>query len=64
MTRRNGESRKPDSSRLHEWSGPHGKLLTLSVLDNLGGVTFHDRDAGVRRAQIDTDGGRLLRHIE
>jgi hypothetical protein len=30
-------------------------LLTFSVLDDLGGGSFHDRDAGVRRAQIDAD---------
>ena len=30
-------------------------LLTFSVLDNLGGGAFHDRDARVGRAQIDAD---------
>mmetsp|Transcript_12180 Transcript_12180/g.13886 ORF Transcript_12180/g.13886 Transcript_12180/m.13886 type:complete len:95 (+) Transcript_12180:591-875(+) len=31
--------------------------LTLGILDNLRGATFHDCDAGVGRAQVDSDNG-------
>ena len=43
-------------------------LLTLSVLNDLGGLALHDSDARVRRAEIDTNNPKaatkvsILRH--
>jgi len=44
-------------------------LLTLSVLNDLGGLALHDGDAGVGRAEIDTNDPKaakvsILRHQE